>query len=304
MLWTYDLARGVARPSKPMETGAQNNFYSVHDETGAYRDDLDLWLQGVEDKAAAPYERLLRGEIPRGQERADFSTFVASLYARSPATVRNAAEMHGQFVQMLTNLHWGTRESFERNLDKYESEKGPITVSRDELWEFYNDRSQYRIRVDQSAGLPILGASDKIQEILFGRNWCLLEAAEDFFITCDSPVFRGLPSDAPPPHPVMGDGGFLNPLAEVTLPLSPSKMLLLTGRPVPRSPGLVPRADVWRLNRHRAYAAHSFIYAHVRDPRVERLANDFREQRPRMKLSGPGDYAPVDVMTRMKSNDT
>src|SRR4051812_20685393 len=88
MIWTYDKQRGTMRPSRIEETGNQNNFYSVQREDGSYNDVLDLWLQGVESDAARPYEELLKGNIPTGQAKADFSVFVSSLYARSPALIR------------------------------------------------------------------------------------------------------------------------------------------------------------------------------------------------------------------------
>lgn len=64
---------GEPRPAVPEETGLQTNFYSVKDVDGKYVDILEAWLAGVESKAAAIYERLLKGVIPTGQGRADFS---------------------------------------------------------------------------------------------------------------------------------------------------------------------------------------------------------------------------------------
>src|SRR4029078_1226419 len=92
MVWTYDTQTGLVRPSIPKETGAETNFYALRKDNGEYVDAIEDWLWGVEDKTAGPYERLLAGEIPTGQERAGFTTFIASQFARSPTTRRMYAE--------------------------------------------------------------------------------------------------------------------------------------------------------------------------------------------------------------------
>lgn len=298
MVWTYDMRAGVARPLKPMETGAQNNFYSVQRQDGSYYDELDRWLQGVEANAIPGYERLLRGEIPQGQERADFATFVASLHVRSPTMIKAAAEGYGHFVQTLVNAHWATRSLFEKNIDEYEREHGRIKISRDELWEFHNDPSRYTIQVDQKRGLPVMGASDKIQEILFDRKWYLVHAVQGFFITSDSPVYRYVPPAQR--HPFYGDGGFAHRDAEVTLPLSPQITLLIMEKRLEsaRIPGF---GEVTvSLNKMRAAMADRFLYAHRRDAEISRIAAEFKDSTYRMKVDGGGPYAEVEVLSRMR----
>ncbi len=118
MIWTYDMQREKVRPSKIASTGSQNNYYSVENEDGDYVDILDDWLTDVEGKAVSGYEMLLRGVVPSGQVRMDFSTFVASLYARSPSLLRMHAEMRGQLAQFVLRKNIGTRERFERFLDR------------------------------------------------------------------------------------------------------------------------------------------------------------------------------------------
>jgi len=298
MLWTYDMERGIARPSKPMETGAQNNFYSVKLDDGSYYDDLDKWLQDVENKATAGYERLLLGEIPEGQERADFATFVASLHLRSPSVVKSTADGFGRFVQMMLNAHWANRDLFERNLDQYERDVAPITISRDELWEFHNDPSRYSIKVDQQRGLVAIGASDTIQRMLFDREWHLVRAASDFFITSDSPVYRFVSQDQI--HPFYGDGGFSNASAEISIPLTPNLLLLITNRDLP-GPHLVLGADgVWQMNKMRAFSADRFLYADSRDDRITKIGAEFRDARMRMEIDGFGPQAEVEVINRMR----
>jgi hypothetical protein len=83
MVWTYDVDTRRVAPSLPSETGAEMNFYSVRDESGQWRADIERPFSSIETKAAEPYERLMNGDIPTGQARRDFSIFIATLYARS-----------------------------------------------------------------------------------------------------------------------------------------------------------------------------------------------------------------------------
>lgn len=299
MIWTYDMRREKTRPSKIDSTGAQNNYYSVQKDDGTYIDLIDDWLTDVEGKAVAGYELLLSGKIPTEQARMDFSTFVASQYARSPANFRTYAEMMGQFVQLLAQMRMGTREQFDRFLDEYERETGAITVSRDELFEFQNDPSRYKILVDRKQALTAMQISDRLQMIFFERRWYVVIAETDFFITCDSPIYREAENDGGP----FGDGGFMNPKAHITFPLSPTHLLLITGQQnlVSGDVALVPRSTVWDMNAARAIGAENFLYSHLRDERVSGLAKKFKDARRGMRLSG-GPYAEVKVVDRLKGD--
>jgi hypothetical protein len=293
MVWTYDNQRQTVRPSRIEETGAQTNFYSVQLDDGTYYDGLDEWLRAVEDAAARPYEQLLAGTIPLGQARADFATFVASLYARSPALIRANAIGYAQFLQHMTDLQLGDRDRFEAFMDKWEAESGREPTDRDKLFEFWADRDRYTIAISQKKGLTALSVSDELAEIMYGRWWYLLDATSGFFITSDSPVYRGTPESQ---HgPLMGDGGFRNPAAEITVPLSPQRMLLITGQKFTSDRFLMSGDQVWSLNRARAIAADRFLYSHVKDDRVSQIASDHKDTPERFRIHGAGPFSEVKV---------
>ncbi len=171
-------------------------------------------------------------------------------------------------------------------------------MSRDELFEFQSDPSRYKIIVDRKQSLSAMEISDRIQTILFRRKWYVVVAETDFFVTCDSPVYK----DAESKDDMHGDGGFLNPDAHITLPLSPTHLLLITGQElVSGDVAFIPKSTVWDMNAARAISANRFLYCHVRDARVSRLAQKFKDARSQMKLSG-GPYAEVEVAERMKAD--
>lgn len=294
MVWTYDMQRATCRPSRPEETGKQRNFYSWQKEDGTYMDDLDQWFEGVEGRAGGPYEQLLAGEIPEGQARADFCTFISSLHLRSPAMLHAFATASGKLMQQYMNVAWGTRERFEQSLDKMDKDLGTTTTDRDGLWDFFNDKSGYAIQVDHLAGIAVIGASDSIQQILFHRHWTLLDAAEDFFITSDAPVQRFTPKYAH--YGPYGDGGFTNPAAEITMPLSPTRALLITGQPAPQTRVFLGAFGVQHFNRQRAAGAHRYLFADRKHPDVEALAREHKDDGPAIRVGREDRLAEVEVI--------
>lgn len=293
MIWTYDKQCGTVRPSRIEETGNQNNFYSVKREDGFYDDVLDVWLRGVENDAAAPYEGLLQGHIPTGQAKAEFSVFVSSLYARSPSLIRANARGYAQFLQHITDLQFGTRERFEASIDRYEAESGD-RVDCEELFASWNDKDRFIMEISQKKGLSAFAVTDSLTKIFLSRHWYLIEAVGGYFITSDSPVFKF--TDPDHWHRIYGEGGFLNPKAEVTVPLSPSLMLLIAGEKVDVGSFNVPAEMVWNLNGARAYGAERFLYSHVKDDRVAALAARHKDDPPeRFVIEDAGPFHEVKV---------
>ncbi len=247
---------------------------------------------GVENDAAGPYEELLNGNIPSGQAKADFSVFVSSLYARSPALIRANARGYAQFLQHLLDLQFGTRERFEAGMARYEKETGN-KVDREQLLESWKDKDRFIMEISQKKGLSSLAVADNLTKIFLNREWYLIEALDDYFITSDSPVFKFThPDDW---HGIYGDGGFLNPKAEVTLPLSPRLTLLITGEKVDTGTLVLPSELVWELNAARAYGAERFLYSHVMDNRVRALAAEHKKPLDRFVIHGAGPFHEVKV---------
>ena len=91
-LWTYDSENGEVWSAIPKNTAVQTHFYSIEGDDGAMDVRVEEHLAAVENSAAPVYEALLRAQIPgkSSQERADFATFLALMYVRTPAMRRMA----------------------------------------------------------------------------------------------------------------------------------------------------------------------------------------------------------------------
>jgi Protein of unknown function (DUF4238) len=163
MVWTYHKASGNLSRAVPRETCIQRNFYAVERDPGQYNDDLEECLSLVESNATPIYEKLLLGEIPKGEDRGKFAWFVGTMYARTPGMVRMFAEAMGTGVGTVAAALTTSREKFEEAIDRAETELGSLDPrERDRMFELLKDPSKYTINVDRSVGLGALG--------VFGRH--------------------------------------------------------------------------------------------------------------------------------------
>lgn len=295
-VWTYDNATGGVFASLPSETALETNLYSVEDEDGALRDDIEHLLSGIESKAAALYPRVLRGETLTGQDKADFAVFLSTLYTRSPAMMNAYAEMSGYFAQQLMDLALSDRRVFETSMDKYDRAKGKTTSAeeRDRFFEFARDKSRYTLDVDKKRGLGALAISDRLTEMFFDMSWFVFESPDQHIITSDNPLVRVNPEDSV--SPIYGDGGFMNKRSQVTLPLSPTRVLGLCWDLDPR-PGVhpIPKVQGRVFNRQRAHFSERYLYASLRDGGISALGQKHREPGQRMWMSGMEEMAKVNL---------
>lgn len=305
-VWTYDIINETIRSSIPKNTAKQGNFYTVTDDDGNHHDELEVWLSGVESKAKEPYTKLLRGEIPVGQERSDFSTFLSSMYARSPAHLKNYGQITGKSMQLANHASTSTFERFKKTLH----DSGQTDLSPEEekgLYEFIKDTSQYTINVDHQATLKAIGTSDHLQEIFFNMKWCVRESDRQHLITSDNPVVKV--SDPKTYHPIYGDHGFMNKTAHITFPLSPKYCLWLgwdsilkkdiTGRYIP-----LDKQTARLLNKQRAVFCDNFLYASCQEQGIMKLGIKHKNSAPKLEISGGAErFAEVLVKRNLKEKE-
>ncbi len=295
-VWTYDNLQNTIRSSIPKETANETNLYSGLNEKGEYDDSIEKLLEGIEDKAAAIYPKLLRNENIVGQERADFAVFIATLYTRSPTMMNSYAEATGYLAQHVYNVAMSDKSYFESSMNKFDKIKGVKTTQqeRDDLREFVKDKSRYTIQVDKKRGLSALGIADSIAPIVFDMTWFIFESADQHLITSDNPVVQvNPPADR---HPFYGDGGFANKNSNISLPLSSEHLLGLAW--LKSRPNRVRNVDKKQgrfFNTQRAYFADRYLYASKRDAGISVLGQKYKEPGLRIKISGMAKLAPVEV---------
>jgi hypothetical protein len=302
-VWAYDAETSDTRPAAPRNTAVQTHFYSAEGVGGTMDTRLEEYLAKVESAAAPVYEALLRGQLPENsQARADFATFLALMYVRTPAMRRMHGEGYGRYLQILVYAHALDDRIFERTVEGFEREHGePLDpemkkrLRRDML-----DPSGYALEIPKEKTFGALNATDKLAPIFYKMRWSLLVAEHGYFITSDNPLVRIVEPRAH--HRMYGDHGFLNKTAEVSFPLSPKLLLILSWDETALERGVLGRKHVTALNQVRAAYCDRYLYAHVRDKRLAKLAAEFKGSRPGMKTLGfgPKKFAAVTIARRSR----
>jgi len=243
-VWTYDKRTGEVRHAIPEETAVERHFYSIKKSDGKIDTRIENFLSGVESMAAPIYESLLRDVVPKAntQLRADFATFLALTYVRTPAMRKTFADGLSRAIQIAGYVHPTNTEAFESITRSYEKEEGRVLSDEDKkrLRETLLDASDNVIEVPKERTLRALEAANELAPILFQMQWSLVFAAHGFFISTDNPLVRQV--DHKSCHPMYGDHGFLNKTAEVLYPLSPKRLLLMTWNQSVRKIGFLSEA--------------------------------------------------------------
>ncbi|WP_375210908.1 DUF4238 domain-containing protein [Hyphococcus sp.] len=304
-IWTYDMERGTARGSTIENTAYEKYLYSVTSDDGVRQDDLENVIAAIEDKAAPVFEKVILAEKITGQERANFSSFIAIMYVRTDAFRQQYAEammgMH-QITMHATAAHDGAFKSFS---ERFQKDKGKMTEAEiEEMREAMLNLDGFTISIDKEWTLRSLTMHDSLAPIFFDMHWSVLEAEKPrYFIASDNPVIFDVP--AAYRHPIYG-GGLSHKKVELTFPLSPSKCLLATwDKSLPQF-SEIPREAVKHMNRMRATYARRFLFGPYRDDGIVKLGIKYKDTKPGMKISGfgPKEYAPVEMRRRKPKPNT
>jgi Protein of unknown function (DUF4238) len=261
-VWTYDAETNDTRPAAPRNTAVQTHFYSAEGVGGTMDTRIEEYLAKVEGAAAPVYEALLRGELPGdySQARADFATFLALMYVRTPAMRRMRGEGYGRYLQILVYAHAFDDRIFERTVEGFERKRGePLdTETKKRLRRDMLDPSGYALEIPKEKTFEVLNVADKLAPIFCKMRWSLLAAEHGYFITSDNPLVRTVEPRAH--HRMYGDHGFLNKTAEVSFPLSPKLLLILSWDETALERGVLGRKHVTALNRVRAAYCDRYLY--------------------------------------------
>jgi hypothetical protein len=299
-VWTYDKQSGSSRSSIPEETGFETHFYSVERDDGTKDTTVETFLADVESKAAPVYRGLLEGRLPEGQLKADFANFLAAMFARTPSLRRMFGEMKSRALQIHNYAHGINDKAFESFVQR--SGEGRPALDENGLEALRNallDPSQFEIEVSRESTLKCLGVMDRLTPLFFKMGWTLVYPAHGYFITSDNALTRA--ADPKSVSHIYGDGGFINKSVEVTFPLSPKIMLLMTWAENPSPQLEAPREATDGWNRARASHAERFLYAHIDDKRIAQLAIDQAQSRPGMTTQGfgPKKFAKTTIRRKL-----
>lgn len=303
-IWTYDGASGEMRSATPENTAVVGDFYSLEQPDGSINTEIEEALSKVESAAAEPYERLVAGAIPAGVQRGNFAMFLALMFVRTTAMRRIGGQMYGQFIQTMSYAYASNPKVFEGSMKRFELSSGQSFTpeQREDIRQFILDPDRYSMQIPKDRAMILLGSADKLAEILHAMKWSLVSPERGYFFTSDNPLVR---VSRRTHHTARSDGGFKDKNAEVFFPLTPRAQLLLHWQGDAPDRGLLRRRLVDGSNAERAMTSEQYLFAHIRDERILRLAIKFRHSRPEIEMSGfgPPKFAKIEMPRRMKKKE-
>ena len=278
-IWTYDVTTNRRWSQAPLETGTQTHFYSVQRQDGTQDTRIEEMLSGFESRAAPVYEGLLNGDIPKlnTQERIHFAEFMGIVYARTSAMRKINAEIQSRALQAKSFAYANNKPMFERMIAALETQRGETIdpVLKEEVRQGMLDPSKYEIEIPKHMTLEAISLADQVSPILYNMKWSLAHPRDGFFISSDNPLVRSV--DPRSYRRGLGDGGFKNKTAEVTLPLSNQVILLTSWDQDAREYGSFDSDDVQKINELRAVHADRFLYAHVSENWIAEMGEKYKD---------------------------
>jgi len=303
-VWVYNKTTGRTRSDIPESISVENNFYSIERDNGTWDTRLDDWITGVEGAATRVYKELLGHEIPPySQKKYDFALYLAVSYARTRTQQRVSTDFYGKMFQTATYAYGANDELFAAAIKDYETKHAKVLTPerREEFRDLLlNPAGKVTVSVSKDVAFWTWGVIEKLTPIFLEMEWSIVEPEHGYFITSDNPLLRQVAKGTV--DSAYGDGGFMNKTVNVTFPLSPKKMLLLSHKKYPRSIWETPRQFVEAINHARASHCEHELYAHIQHKEIAKMAERYKNERPAMELSGfgPEQFAEIRSPRRFK----
>lgn len=219
LLWTHDSQRDTLRQTSPEKTGFETNIYTPVDDDGNRVELVETTLAEIESYAAPILNKLASCKAINAVEKSDFSTFLATMFSRSPAQLRQIAELMG------ATAHWMGSASIKSQNQENEKER-KLTDSGRKLQEFIQNKENFTMSVDRRVGLMSFAHAEDMSNIMVNMRWSFEISTEQQLITSDNCV-NWLNAGGPAPTKGLHGFGLEHPQAVIPFPLNPKIILRL-----------------------------------------------------------------------------
>lgn len=228
----FDRESNEIRVQQPVNTGVIGHFYTMEDEQGRRRFEIEQLLSEYEGKAKPVIDKLSAKEDISADERSDLAIFIALAVTRTPDGVDSVKAFNGDMVK------WAAKHLFSN----VEEVKGRLRTESDGSAsdEQLDAEARLMVQLAQEGGLTVttdhrwavgmaIQMALEIAPIFVGRNWVVIHRDNEkkSFVTSDAPVC--LTTVAPRENNFWGVG-FGNSDALVLFALNESCMLAMFGQ--------------------------------------------------------------------------
>jgi hypothetical protein len=231
ILAVYDRDSNEVRMQKPENTGVIGHFYTVEDELGRKRFEVEQILSEFESKAAPIIKKMATRENLSDDERSNMAIFVAMAMFRTPDMLDSIKAANAGMVKKMTKLTFGNLEMAKaaiRGSPTAPTSEEELDKEARGIVEFVQ-KDQYTIETNHRWALRMaIELFSSIAPILAGRDWLVVHRSNEkqSFVTTDSPLV--LTTMEPRKNNFWGIG-FANKDALVILPLTESCSLMIFG---------------------------------------------------------------------------
>lgn len=226
----FDRVKNELRRQRPENTAVTGHLYTLTDEHGRQRYEIEAALSSIEGDAARAIERLLNEGTCNESDREAVAYFVATLAVRTPSFIDSVRHGNGRLLKHVLSHMYGDEESAIRALRgledrEWESEDEMRRIAR--LLVETMDSEDYVVEVDQQHAVSTsLGLADALVPIFMQREWKLIDAPKkSSFVVSDG----GIALTALIRHPQYRGLGYGSPHALTFVPLTSRTALAMWG---------------------------------------------------------------------------
>lgn len=259
----YDRDAHQVRRQQPANTAVTGHLYTLTDEEGRQRFELEQFLGQVEGRTSALMPRLLAGEHLEGEDRAEIAMFAALLAVRTPQFIDSIKAFNGEMIKQLMRVMYADVDAVMERIREEADYEGMSEAELRREAELQVGLAQGdRLQVTtnhQWAVTMALPLAERIAPIFMQRDWTIITSPpRSAFITSDAPI--GLSTVKRRDNPFWGVG-FGNADALVLLPLDNQHALAMFGDGGRTFARQADGGQVRRTNLHIAGGTQRFLMA-------------------------------------------
>lgn len=263
LIAVFDWEKNEIRHQQPVNTAVIGHFYTMEDESGQRRFELEALLSEYEGKSKPLIDKLVAAAPELSiNERSDLSIFIALAAMRTPDMVNSVQALNGEMLKHELKARFqDVEKTFQllRNDEKFAGE------ADDELYK----QAGWLVHMTQTNGFSVetdekwavsraIEMALAVAPHLAGRHWRVVHRENEklSFITTDSPVY--LNTVISRPNSIYGVG-FGSPDAFISFPLSQCCALEMFGNTGLLEHKVVGRDYLRMANLHFARRCQRFI---------------------------------------------
>lgn len=190
----FDRNLNQLRRQQPQNTGVEGHLYTLRDDQGRQRYELEQKLGRIEGQASRILPAIVSEETIGDDDRALLSYFFALLSVRTPEFISSIKQFNAEIMKKVARIAFSDIDRVKDILRTKPEHTGIGDSSLEKeaikMVEFAQGDG-YEIITDHAWAVKMaIPLADRIAPIMNGRKWSIIEAPDGkSFVTSDVPVY-------------------------------------------------------------------------------------------------------------------